>query len=504
MKGNQLSIFSVLFLSQKYRSYRKLVSNQSPDLKTTDHNITMDVPKQRRFTTVLADISADGRDLPKSSPPPQARRPSLAIVESSLFGSDSESSSDDEDISPSLSTALQRIQQLEIQLQQQNDIQTQQLYHERQTFQSKISSLSNVLLDYEERLDNANERDHEISSLLDSRAVNLVEHDFSDEESDTDHKNNESNPKSNHQTNQVHQQSIDIAVANAVAEEHQRMLQHNEFHIETIQEAHALEIKKTISKLKQEMVTNSLRNDHKSSLVLEKLKKSEQEAIESNAKLQNVVDEVKQQVNEERERHQRVMQESRSEKEEMYLEEQKRKDTEHQNIISDQLIQHENVIVTLNMKHTMHLQSMQQQHDQHMSTTYSEWRDQHEQELQLMATQHESSLFNLIEDHENRLEANVKACNIKLEQLNAKHIQDIVLKNQKNEEMNNKYEKKHRLEIEQQEEQHQKKMKNMQEKHQNEITEMETAMRQKHETSQKVRHIKKCKIGKKQKVIDFH
>ena len=50
------------------------------------------------------------------------------------------------------------------------------------------------------------------------------------------------------------------------------------------------------------------------------------------------------------------MQESRSEKEEMNLEEQQRKDTEHQNIISDQLIQHENVIVTLNMKHTMHLQ----------------------------------------------------------------------------------------------------------------------------------------------------
>ena len=68
--------------------------------------------------------------------------------------------------------------------------------------------------------------------MLDSRAVNLVEHDFSDEESDTDHTKNESEPKTNHQTNQVHQQSIDIAVANAVAEEHQRMLQHNEFHIE--------------------------------------------------------------------------------------------------------------------------------------------------------------------------------------------------------------------------------------------------------------------------------
>ena len=77
------------------------------------------VPKQSRFTTVLADISADGRRPTEISS--STSTPTLpCLVESSLFGTDSDSSFNDEsENSPSLSTALQRIQHLEVQLQQQ-------------------------------------------------------------------------------------------------------------------------------------------------------------------------------------------------------------------------------------------------------------------------------------------------------------------------------------------------------------------------------------------------
>ena len=466
-------------------------------------------PVNRRFTTILNDIQNDGRG--KNTPP--ILRPTRADSERQIGMEDEEddigndlftdSSSDEEDgnissiftptsssvsSSSSTLTLLTRIQSLEAQvrlheeekttvdddaLQQEvnNSVgeavneavhdalaaQAKEYGIEKQAMLSKMTKLTNTLLDYEDMLENATATEEQISSILDAKALQLVEHvDSSDEDGD----NSRARKKMSSEDLKKHAAT---EIAEAVAQEHQRMMLQHSFQIKAMEDAHSFQLKSMEETTRTNVDEERQKRNQETVEVLERLKKSEQAAIESNNELQRVVEEVEQQVSEERERHIMVIEKRNTEEMAQRKEDMKKLANQQEIDLQHEITKHECMTITMEAEHKLELQHVQQQHEMHIAQKNEEWREQQEIELDALTSQHQLKIEQTKKLTELKIQ---KIMDEKKEQINVlsiKHMHTLESFQNKKEEERELQEEVFKRELEEEKERHRVKVKELEE-----------------------------------------
>jgi hypothetical protein len=319
---------------------------------------------------------------------------------------------------------------------------------EKQAMLTKMTKLTDALLEYEDMLENATATEDQISSILDAKAFNLVEHEAEDDAEDAE----------DGEALRVRQQAAAVEIAAAVAQEHQRMLEQHSFLIESMEEAHQFQLLTLKNTEGKKFDNERQKRDKETMEVLERLKKSEQEAIESNAALQKVVEEVEREVGEERQRHVMVMGKRNTDAMTQREEDKKKLENVHRLKLEEERTKHESITVTMEAEHKLAQQHLQQQHEMDVGRKSAEWREQIDQELDALTSGHQLKIDDI-------KAFNAKRMDEEIDKWNKKHIHDMENMRKENEEEKEQRKKEHNAENERERQEHRARVQKLEEEH---------------------------------------